>query len=290
MKYRVKHSTVYSYDDTVPVCQNEAHLKPRSCSNQKCLSSSLTILPVPATFFERSDYFGNQVAFFSIQEGHRQLSITAESTVAIADIILPKPEETAPWEMTLDVVRGAYDGTHFEARHFTFPSPYVPDTDDLADYARPSFTPGRRQLEAVLDLTHRIYTEFKFDPTATCINTPPSEVLRVRRGVCQDFAHLMIGCIRSFGLPARYVSGYLSTIPPPGRARMVGADVSHAWVSVYFPEFGWLDFDPTNDVVPSIRHITLGWGRDYGDICPIKGVFIGGGLHAMKVSVDVEPI
>lgn len=290
MKYRVRHSTTYSYDDTVPICQNEAHLKPRSGTNQKCLTSSLTIVPLPAQLLERSDYFGNHVAFFSIQEGHRQLSITAESTVVIAETVLPKPEETAPWETTLEVVRGSLDGPHFEARHFTFASPYVPDTDDLLDYARPSFTPGRPQLEAVLDLTHRIFTEFKFDPTATCVNTPPSEVLRVRRGVCQDFAHLMIGCLRAVGLPARYVSGYLSTIPPPGRARMLGADVSHAWVSVYFPEHGWLDFDPTNDVVPSLRHITLGWGRDYGDICPIKGVFIGGGMHAMKVSVDVEPI
>jgi transglutaminase-like putative cysteine protease len=290
MMYRVRHSTVYTYDETVPVCQNEAHLKPRNAATQKCLSNNLLIAPPPATTAERNDYFGNHVTFFTIQEGHRRLAITAESVVTVVEVVPPPAEESGPWETTTDLLRGYSDGSHLEAKHFTFESPYVPLSDELAGYALPSFTPGRRQLEAVFDLTHRIFTEFKFDPTATCVNTPPLQVLHKRRGVCQDFAHLMIGCLRSLGLSARYVSGYLLTVPPPGKPRLVGADVSHAWVSVYFPEFGWLDFDPTNDCMPSGKHITLGWGRDYGDICPIKGVFVGGGRHEMQVTVDVEPV
>lgn len=290
MMYRVRHSTVYTYDETVPVCQNEAHLKPRNAATQKCLSNNLLIAPPPATTAERNDYFGNHVTFFTIQEGHRRLAITAESVVTVVEAAPPPAEESGTWETTTDLLRGYSDGSHLEAKHFTFESPYVPLSDELAGYALPSFTPGRRQLEAVFDLTHRIFTEFKFDPTATCVNTPPLQVLHKRRGVCQDFAHLMIGCLRSLGLSARYVSGYLLTVPPPGKPRLVGADVSHAWVSVYFPEFGWLDFDPTNDCMPSGKHITLGWGRDYGDICPIKGVFVGGGRHEMQVTVDVEPV
>ncbi|MBL9092050.1 MAG: transglutaminase family protein [Planctomycetaceae bacterium] len=290
MMYRVRHSTTYSYDDTVPVCQNEAHLKPRNASAQKCLSNQLHISPQPATLVERFDYFGNHVAYFTIQEGHRKLAITAESVVTVTEVASPSVEESGPWENTTALLRTYHDGMHLDVKHFCFASPFIPLLDSLADYARVSFTPGRRQLEAALDLTQRIYTEFRFDPQATVINTPPDEVLRKKRGVCQDFAHLMIGCLRSIGLSARYVSGYLLTNPPPGKPRLVGADVSHAWVSIYFPEFGWLDFDPTNGVIPSGRHITIGWGRDYGDVCPIKGVFIGGGRHAMNVTVDVEPV
>lgn len=290
MMYRVRHSTVYSYDETVPVCQNEAHLKPRNAASQKCLSNNLMIAPPPATLVERHDYFGNHVTFFTIQEGHRRLAITAESVVTVLETAPPAVEESGSWENTAQLLHSYSDGAHLEAKHFTFESPFVPVLDQLADYAAVSFTPGRRHLEATLDLTRRIFTEFKFDATATCVNTPPLEVLHKRRGVCQDFAHLMIGCLRSLGLSARYVSGYLLTVPPPGKPRLAGADVSHAWVSVYFPEFGWLDFDPTNNCIPSGHHITLGWGRDYGDICPIKGVFIGGGHHAMHVTVDVEPV
>jgi len=289
MKYRVRHSTVYAYGETVPNCQNEAHLKPRNVAYQKCLSSTLTVSPRPATLVERTDYFGNHVSFFTIEEGHRQLAITAESVVAVAAPAVPLIANSTPWEDTVAAL-SAYMPINFEARHFTFGSPYVPLSDDLALFARQSFTPGRKLLEAVLDLTHRIFEGFKFDPAATCVNTPPSEVLRLRKGVCQDFAHLEIGCLRSLGLAARYVSGYLLSDPPPGQPKLVGADVSHAWVSIYLPEFGWYDLDPTNDIAPSTRHVTLGWGRDYGDICPIKGVFIGGGQHTMRVSVDVDAV
>jgi transglutaminase-like putative cysteine protease len=160
----------------------------------------------------------------------------------------------------------------------------------LRQLAEPSFTPGRPWLEAVLDLTKRIYTEFKYDPAATNVNTALDTVLRIKRGVCQDFAHLQIGCLRSMGLPARYVSGYLLTAPPPGQPKLVGSDASHAWTAAFSPEAGWIDFDPTNNIIPGIGHVTLAWGRDYGDVCPIKGVLVGGGQHRMRVAVDVAPL
>lgn len=290
MMYRVRHSTVYTYDDTVAICQNEAHLRPRNAEHQKCLSTKLDVQPTAATLIERVDYFGNPTTFFTVQDGHRRLAVTSESVVTVAETAMPSPQDGGPWENTPQALRMRLDDPYLDARLFTFPSAHISNSDELAAYARPSFPQGRRQLEAVLDLMHRIYTEFKYDPKATCITTSPEQVLRLRRGVCQDFAHLMIGCLRTLGLPARYVSGYLATMPPPGKQRLVGADVSHAWVAVFFPEAGWIDFDPTNDVVPTTQHVTLGWGRDYADVCPIKGVFVGGGRHHMSVSVDVEPI
>jgi transglutaminase-like putative cysteine protease len=290
MKYRVRHTTEYDYGETVAVCQNEARLKPRHGPTQMCISSNLTVSPRPATIAERSDYFGNHVTFFTIQEGHKRLVIASESVVTLMPPPVPDPARALPWEQTRDRLADRADVDLLEARHFTYASPYVPLADELAEYGRPSFAPGRSLLDAVNDLTRRIFTEFRFDPKATCINTPPLEVLRMRTGVCQDFAHLQIGCLRSLGLSARYMSGYLQTDPPPGKPRLVGADVSHAWVAVHFPEFGWLEFDPTNGIMPTTRHVTLGWGRDYGDIAPIKGIFIGGGRHTMRVSVDVEAI
>lgn len=290
MKYRVRHLTEYDYGETVPVCQNEARLKPRHGAAQMCISSSLTVSPRPATVSERTDYFGNHVTYFTIQEGHKRLSISADSVVTIVPPREPNPLQAQPWERLRDRLADQADADLLEARQFVYASPYVPLSDELADYGRPSFLPGRTLLEAVLDLTSRIYREFKFDPRTTTVTTTPLEVLRLRRGVCQDFAHLQIGCLRSLGVSARYMSGYLQTDPPPGKPRLIGADVSHAWVAVYFPEFGWLEFDPTNDLMPSTRHVTLGWGRDYGDVTPIKGVFTGGGAHTMRVSVDVEAI
>jgi transglutaminase-like putative cysteine protease len=177
-----------------------------------------------------------------------------------------------------------------EARQFVYESPHVPITKALADYAAPSFSPGRPWLAAVLDLTARVFSQFQYDPTATTVNTPVAQVLQNRRGVCQDFAHLQIGCLRSLGLPARYVSGYLLTAPPAGQQRLVGADASHAWLSAFCPELGWIDFDPTNNQIPTTKHITLAWGRDYSDVCPIKGVLVGGGQHRMRVAVDVVPV
>lgn len=289
MKYRIRHHTTYDYGETVPLCQNEARLKPRHGPFQKCISSTLAVTPRPATIAERTDYFGNHVTFFTIHEGHRQLSVLAESVVTTSAPPGVQGQPSAPWESTVQALADRNRTDLLTAQHFTFASPYVPIADELAGYAAESFPQGRPLLDCLFDLTHRIYSEFKFDAKATCINTPPLEVLRTKAGVCQDFAHLQIGCLRSLGLSARYMSGYLQTTPPEGKPKLIGADVSHAWVSVFVPEFGWLEFDPTNDCVPSTRHVTLGWGRDYGDVCPIKGIFIGGGRHEMQVSVDVEP-
>jgi transglutaminase-like putative cysteine protease len=289
MKYKVTHTTIYNYTEPVPICHNEVHLTPRDHRRQSCLSHQLRVKPEPARLDSRVDYFGNIAGAFSIQEAHDRLAVTAHSHVEVAEPDVPDPAATPPWEEIRDRFALGQPPWWLEARQFVYPSPHVPLTDALRTYAQPSFPPGRPWLAAVLDLTGRIFREFRYDPAATTVNTPVGEVLAKRRGVCQDFAHLQIACLRSLGLPARYVSGYLLTAPPPGQPRLIGADASHAWLSAFCPEVGWLDFDPTNNQVPGTRHITLAWGRDYGDVCPIKGVLIGGGQHRMRVAVNVVP-
>jgi transglutaminase-like putative cysteine protease len=195
-----------------------------------------------------------------------------------------------PWEDVARSLPTDYTSAGLGAYQFTFESPRIRIRPEFAAYALESFTPKRPMLEALLDLTTRIHRDFRFDSKVTNVRTPPEDVFRKRRGVCQDFAHVQIACLRSLNLPARYVSGYLRTYPPPGRPRLVGADASHAWVSSYCPGVGWVDLDPTNNVVPSDGHVTLAWGRDYGDVSPLRGLILGGGAHTVKVSVDVEPI
>lgn len=290
MNYKVSHTTVYYYDESVPICQNEVRLTPRHFGAQTCLSNRLLVKPQPAKIEKRLDYFGNHVSSFSIEEGHQKLSVAAVSRVRVDENAPLNASASVAWEQLRDRLPRDRSGEGLGAYQFTFDSDYVQASPELAAYAGPSFTSGRPCVEAVLELTHRIFADFTFDPTATTVNTPVLEVLRLRRGVCQDFAHLQISCLRSLGLAARYVSGYLLTMPPPGQPRLIGADVSHAWLSVYCGEQGWIDFDPTNDQIPSTRHITLAWGRDYADVCPIKGVFLGGGQHRMTVSVDVSPL
>jgi len=290
MKYKVTHTTIYNYTEAVPICHNEVHLTPRDHRRQTCLAHRLRIRPEPARIDTRVDYFGNHAGSFSIQEGHDRLSVTAYSQVEVAAPDVPDPASTPPWEEIRDRFAIGQPPWWLEARQFVYESPHVPIAEDLRDYAQPSFPAGRSWLAGVLDLTERIFREFKYDPAATTINTPVAKVLRDRRGVCQDFAHLQIACLRSLGLPARYVSGYLLTAPPEGQPRLVGADASHAWVSAFCPEVGWIDFDPTNKQIPTTRHITLAWGRDYSDVCPIKGVLVGGGQHRMRVAVDVVPL
>ena len=222
------------------------------------------------------------MTYFTVEEEHRELAVTAISEVAMETPQPPEAASTLAWEDARDAVDVA-------AAPYWFDSPCIRRDDRLAAYAAMSFTPGRPLLEAASDLTGRIFQEFKYDPTTTSVSTPTMEVFEKRRGVCQDFAHLEIGCLRSLGLAARYVSGYLLTDPRPGQPRLVGADASHAWLGVFCPGYGWVDFDPTNNVIPSLRHVTVAWGRDYGDVCPIKGVFLGGGSHWMTVAVDVVP-
>jgi transglutaminase-like putative cysteine protease len=219
------------------------------------------------------------------------LLVHAESVVALsARPGLAQLGGTLPWESVRDMMVKEKSPATLEACRYLYASPHVTCFPDLEAYARISFTPARPQLDATLELTHRIFDEFEFDGKATDISTPLEQVLRGRRGVCQDFAQLMIGCLRSIGLPARYVSGYLLTHPPEGKPRLIGADASHAWVSVFFPALGWVDFDPTNHCLVQHEHITLGWGRDFSDVTPMRGIVLGGGKQALDVQVTVTPL
>jgi len=288
MNYRISHRTEYHYAEPVDTGYNEARLLPRDVPRQVTLSSSLVIEPRPSDYLERSDYFGNRVVSFSFDEPHDSLSVTALSEV----IVEPRSGrldlfEGESWEASRNILMQSCDTESLLARDFALASPLVIACDGLAAYAAPSFPAGRSLLESVHDLMERIHRDFRYDPEFTTLSTPITQVLEHRRGVCQDFAHLAIGCIRSQGLAARYVSGYIETLPPPGKARLVGADASHAWFSVFLPGSGWVDFDPTNNQVPETQHITVAWGRDYSDVTPLKGIIFGGGKMSMKVAVDV---
>ena len=290
MIYRVQHTTTYTYTDTVSVSHNELHLKPRDIPGQTCLTYELLVQPHPAMLSDYTDFFGNQVVFLAVQEPHRSLSMTAKSIVDVGPRRQPDPATTPAWEAVRDQLRHDASAACLAAYQYTFDSPHIAVWPALRRFASASFPPGRPLLEAVYDLTRRIYTDFTYDPRATSVSTPLREVLRNRHGVCQDFAHVQIGCLRALGLAARYVSGYLVTQLPPGQARLAGADASHAWVSVYCPGHGWIDTDPTNNVLPADRHITVAYGRDYSDVTPIKGVFFGGGEHRMQVVVTVVSV
>jgi len=290
MKLRVTHKTEYLYTDPVSLCQNTLHLQPRLNDRQFLISSEIQVQPEPAVRSERVDFFGNPELYLAMQEPHRSLTIVARCEVDVAVSAIKDDFVSPPWDSVPEMLKAARDPVSMEALQYTYESPLVPRHPLLADYARPSFPPGRPLKEAVFDLTERIHDEFTFDTRATNVGTPILDVLIHRHGVCQDFAQLQIGCLRSLGLPARYVSGYLLTNPPPGKTRLIGADASHAWVSVFFPSYGWIDFDPTNAVIPSDKHITIAWARDYDDICPVKGVILGGRHHALSVSVDVQRI
>jgi transglutaminase-like putative cysteine protease len=288
--YDIIHRTTYAYTSEVSVSHHVARLTPRALPFQGCWDYQITIDPNPAILTHHEDYFGNRTAFFTVSRPHRTLVITARSRVEV-DARPPIAEsQSMPWEMARDGL--GEDGASLtpEIREFAFPSPFVKRLPGLADYARVSFSAGRPMLEAVLDLTRRIYEDFQFDPKATTVATPLEQVLRNRRGVCQDFAHVQIGCLRAMDLPARYVSGYLETLPPPGKEKLAGSDASHAWVQVFVPPVGWVDLDPTNNLVPSDRHVTVAWGRDFDDVSPIRGVIVGGGKHALSVAVDVVPV
>jgi transglutaminase-like putative cysteine protease len=290
MLYKSIHTTIYDYLEPVSLCHNVLHLTARTGSWQNRRSSELRISPPPSVMTERVDFFGNTATFATIEEPHRQLSVTSINVTELAPTPPPQAAQTPPWESVRDQLRRECSPDVLAASQFTFDSPYVRSGDAFAAYAAPSFPPGRPILEAVLDLTARIHSEFRYDPTATTIATPIKEVLERRHGVCQDFAHLQIGCLRSLGLAARYVSGYLRTTPPPGRPRLTGAEASHAWVSFFCPGSGWIDIDPTNNQIPFDQHIVLAWGRDYDDVSPIKGVILGGGTHTVKVMVDIMPV
>jgi transglutaminase-like putative cysteine protease len=290
MIYKISHRTTYKYKYPISVGNHVACLKPRSLPHHRLTRSELSIHPTPATHTERVDYFGNSLCFFTVQEPHRELVVEARSEVILEDKVTQWPQQSLPWEEVVRALSSDHSPDVLEAYQFGFESPRIRVRPEFASYALQSFTPERPMAEALLDLNARIHSDFRFDSTVTNVRTPTEEVFRKRRGVCQDFAHLQIACLRSLNLAARYVSGYLRTYPPPGRPRLIGADASHAWVSAYCPGSGWLDLDPTNNLVPSNGHVTLAWGRDYGDVSPLRGLILGGGAHTLKVAVDMEPI
>jgi transglutaminase-like putative cysteine protease len=286
-RYRLSHITRYEYEMPVGYAQHMARLRPRSLPYQRVLSSQLALTPVATGGRRARDYFGNQTDFIELSATHELLEVRATSVLEVE----PRAEIsnlhlcTLSWEEAAARVRD--DPELLDAREYCFDSPLARAHVSLGDYAREVFVPGRNFTEALLEFNQKINSEFTYEPGVTEVTTPLAQVLRERRGVCQDFAHLAVAALRSLGLPARYVSGYLETSPPAGQPRLVGADASHAWASAYVPDVGWVDFDPTNAVLPSERHLTLGWGRDFSDATPFKGVIVGGGRHTLSVAVDV---
>ena len=291
MIYRVKHVTTYRYTEPVLLAHHLAHLTPRQSALQTCLRTQHRISPTPSEIDERGqDYYGNPVTFFGMREPHSTLTVQITSRVEVKTRAAPDPHKARPWHGIGDPLAGLSGDQLLDVADFCYDSPYVGLAPAIGDYAAQSFQSGRATLDCVLDFNHRIHQEFSYDPAATTVATPLAQVLEERKGVCQDFAHLAIAGLRSMGIPTRYVSGYLLTKPPPGKPKLRGSDASHAWVSVFLPEFGWIDLDPTNDCIPEDEHVTLGWGRDFGDVSPLQGVVLGGGEHRLKVGVDVEPV
>jgi len=281
-RYDLTHTTHYRYSEPVLLSHHVARLSPRALPHQSCVSHTLEIDPMPVVSRGHRDYHGNETTFFMMEGAHRELRITARSRIDVSAPPAPGPAASAPWESARD-----HEHLPLDVIEYVFESPTIRTTEEIAHYARASFPAGRPLLDAVTELMGRIHADFRFDTQATTVSTPLADVMRLRRGVCQDFSQLGVGCLRAVGLAARYVSGYIETLPPPGTPRLVGADASHAWLSVYCPGSGWIDLDPTNNVIPGDQHITLGWGRDFSDVSPLRGVMLGGGEHQLRVAVDV---
>ncbi len=305
MLLEITHDTHYSYDPNVEIAQHFAHLKPASQSSQQVLKTQLLIYPNPAWSDESLDDYGNVRTFFSLQNRHSELRITAKSLIQTNENVQmgPDPENTPPWEAVREYFRYHSNTQWDAASEFLFTSPFIALRAEFAEFARANFTSGRPILEAAIDLTQRIYGEFHYVSKSTDIGTPALEALNKRQGVCQDFAHILIASLRSIGLPAKYISGYILTNPPPGQARLIGGDASHAWASIYIPSINedgqlsegmWCDLDPTNNrwgyETPGDDYVHLAQGRDYADVSPIRGVIHGGADHTLDVAVTVMPI
>ncbi|MFN8607771.1 MAG: transglutaminase family protein [Vulcanimicrobiota bacterium] len=278
MRYKIRHQTDYEYSEEVSLSHSLLTCQPRNTERQECLSSETWIEPTPTFWERRRDSLGNWIGYFSLEERHRRLSIVCRSLVQVRPPARPGP--TTSWEKVL------VDDPCLH--QFLYPTSLT-HCPECKDYAAASFTADKDALQALLDLTARIHSDFRYLPGSTEVSTPIQQVLNSRRGVCQDFAHLLVCCARHYGLPARYVSGYLLTSPPPGQARLVGADASHAWASIWLPGAGWVDFDPTNNCLCTDQHVVLAWGRDYQEVAPVRGVVLGGGRQLIKVGVDVTP-
>lgn len=287
MQYRVNHITEYKYQELVNTAHNRLCLVPLNLPEQKCLTSEIKILPVPDETEYRTDFFGNTILFISIYKEHQKLEIISESTIDILPKIQVSLAANSPlqWSEIKSVI--AQRDEYADVSQYLLPSHYVPNSLVIKKFAEECFPPGETLWNACHLLMKKIFTSLKFTPGFTTINTPVEEVVKSRKGVCQDFAHLMIACLRNMGVPARYVSGYLETFPPPGKEKLVGSDASHAWVAVYFPEIGWVEFDPTNNLLPAENHVIVAFGRDYFDVAPLKGIIFSSGNQQVEVKVDV---
>jgi transglutaminase-like putative cysteine protease len=290
MFFEIVHTTEYHYEDSISLCHNTARLSPRSTRNQVCKKTNFRISPHPDVMSEYTDFFGNKVLYFAIQQEHRNLTVTVSSLVSCDESgsAAERPGREG-WEEVRDKLKASVP-EFLDAKQFVLETPMTIASREIVEYGAQSFEPGRPYFESVCDLIERIHQDFEFKTGFTTIATPLGTVMEQRKGVCQDFAHLSIACLRALGLPARYVSGYIETIPPPGREKLMGIDASHAWFSAYFPGSGWIDFDPTNHMIPSDQHITIGWGRDYADVTPLKGIVLSSGNHALTVSVNVRRV
>ena len=288
MKYRVRHVTRYDYSKPVSLAGHVLHMEPRGLSHQAVLSSRLTAFPKPARVVSRSDHFGNAASWMFLDLPHDRFEVTLDAVVDVAFPDAPEAGSTPAWEEVVAQTRRSADHA-WQASEFTLPSPLVPLDASARAYAAESFPPGRPVLEGMVELNGRIRRDFAFRPGATTVSTPIAKVMSLRAGVCQDFSQVMISGLRGLGLPARYVSGYLRTRPPPGGVKRRGADASHAWVGAWLGQaHGWIDLDPTNDLIVETEHVVLGFGRDYADVSPVRGVILGGGDHDVSVGVDLD--
>ena len=291
MRYKIRHTTEYKYQEPVSTCLNRLCLTPLSLPGHQCISAEIKIEPSPDEMNYRTDFYGNSVLFFSSYKEHDRLEIISVSEVniegratanlAAGSMVLSKDVKTTLSQNLQE---------NQDEIEFVLPSQYIPDSEEIKNFAWDCFPEGSTLWNSCLALMQKIHTTIEFKPGFTTVNTPVEAVVKGRKGVCQDFAHLMIACLRNMGIPARYVSGYIETLPPPGKKKLVGSDASHAWVSVYFPDIGWVEFDPTNNLLPSDKHITVAFGRDYHDVAPLKGVVFGSGKQTLEVKVDVERV
>jgi transglutaminase-like putative cysteine protease len=290
MRYQIKHITEYKYQELVNTAHNRLCLVPLNLTEQKCLSSTIKVQPIPDEQEYRTDFFGNTLYFVSIYKEHNKLEVVSESLVDV----LPRIQAGIAagsmllWENVKSTIAQRDD--YVEIAQYLLPSHYVPYSLEIQKFAENCFIPGDTLWNACNKLMKKIYTSLEFKPGFTTVNTPVETVVKLKKGVCQDFAHLMIACLRNQGVAARYVSGYLETFPPPGKKKLVGSDASHAWVAVYFPGIGWVEFDPTNNLLPADNHIIVAFGRDYFDVAPLKGIIFSSGTQKVDVKVDVTRV
>jgi transglutaminase-like putative cysteine protease len=285
--YRIQHTTTYTYESDVTGSYGQFHLRPRDLEWQHCLDHEVVVTPEPADMFRHEDVYGNTKTYYHVLTPHSELVITGISTVEISDRLLDPDRLALPWESARPAMAIEAPDS-WRATDFTFSSPMIDVPDGVSAYAAASFTPGRAIGEAAIDLMHRVHADFTYKSGSTTVATRVSDLLERKMGVCQDYAHFTVACLRSLGLAGRYVSGYLATVTPPGKERVVGADASHAWVGVWVPGAGWLYLDPTNNRVTDVSHATVAFGRDYSDVPPVKGViFTESKKSKLKVGVDM---